>query len=1050
MKIILQLLVLIFTFAITSLNAQFKTPKNVVSSNATLEVDQLEIPKTKKLSNQNSNGVLFQPKSMNFVKKSENGIEVIARENNSATPIFLKGKPELNLRNGSLENKAYNFVLNAKELLTLNSPEEELVVLSSEVDKLGMTHVKMQQVYNGIKVYGAQLIYHDNGREEILNGRYKTTPRLESLTPQLTKSNAINKAIEVGGEIIEPSHDNFQLFDFEKSEGELVIYYHDDQPRLVYHIELYHSIIDKWDYFIDALTGEVVNKYEGICKFHNHHSSIEGSEKTDDEILINLNNSTMPPPDGPVVSDALDLFGDARTINSYQIGNKYYLIDASRTMFDAVNSNLPNDPIGSVWTINAFNTSPENNDFNYDHVSSGTNSFFGNNTGVSAHFNGGEAYEYFKNVHNRESINGAGGNVVGLINISDADGSSLGNAFWNGVAMFYGNGDASFQPLARGLDVAGHEMSHGVIQSTANLEYQGESGALNESFADVFGAMIDRADWNIGEDVVKTTSFPSGALRSLEDPHNGAATGNFNQGWQPRIYSERYTGTQDNGGVHINSGIPNYAFFLFASNANVGKDRAEQVYYRALNNYLTKSSQFIDARLAVVQASLDLYNESVAQAARDAFDAVEIFNGEGTENQTDIVVNNGTDLVLFTTSDQNNLYIADTDGNLIFNPLTEVDPISVPSITDDGSEIVFVNSDNELYYVHIDWATTSVLEEGVIGSNDTYRNAIFSRDGLKLAALRENVDNQIFVYDFVAQGGVNFELFNPTSTPVDTDGDGIPDTYLTTDNVLYADAMQFDFTGEYIMYDAFNELTSNFGEDISYWDIGFLRVFNNEANTFTLGNDIQKLFSQLPEGVSVGNPSFSKNSDYIMAFDALEDNDFSMHAANIETNGVSTLYDQSDRLGYPSYSLDDDKVIFTALGNSNFELIASVDVEDNKIDPVPSSAVGFLGFSDVGVKWGVWFGNGQRILSSNDNVDLNKFTIYPSPTQDYLNIAFDNGFSEESTIKITDFQGRIFKQLKYNFDSSESVINVSNLPTGQYIFTIISEEGTFSKLFFKL
>lgn len=78
---------------------------------------------------------------------------------------------------------------------------------------------------------------------------------------------------------------------------------------------------------------------------------------------------------------------------------------------------------------------------------------------------------------------------------------------------FYGNGAQSFMPLARGLDVAGHEMSHGVIESTANLDYEGESGAINESFADVFGVLIDRDDWEVGEDVVRLSEFPSGALR---------------------------------------------------------------------------------------------------------------------------------------------------------------------------------------------------------------------------------------------------------------------------------------------------------------------------------------------------------------------------------------------------------------------------------------------------------------------------------------------------------------------------------------------------------
>ncbi|CAG0908569.1 unnamed protein product, partial [Darwinula stevensoni] len=155
---------------------------------------------------------------------------------------------------------------------------------------------------------------------------------------------------------------------------------------------------------------------------------------------------------------------------------------------------MPDDPDGVIWTIDAFNTSPEKSNFKYDHVTS-TNNSWSSKTAVSSHYNGGQAFEYFRNVHGRKSINGQGGNIISFVNVADDDGSSMGNAFWNGQAMFYGNGDGAFQPLARGLDVAGHEMSHGVIQSTANLEYQGESGALNESFADVFGVLIDRDDW---------------------------------------------------------------------------------------------------------------------------------------------------------------------------------------------------------------------------------------------------------------------------------------------------------------------------------------------------------------------------------------------------------------------------------------------------------------------------------------------------------------------------------------------------------------------------
>jgi len=267
------------------------------------------------------------------------------------------------------------------------------------------------------------------------------------------------------------------------------------------------------------------------------------------------------------------------------------MLDGSRDMFNSFSSNLPDDPVGAIWTIDANNTAPQNSNFNIGHVTSASNNWGGTPEGVSAQFNAGQAYEYFKEKHVRNGISGAGDNIVSIVNVSGEDGSSMGNAFWNGFAIFYGNGNSAFFPLGRGLDVAGHEMSHGVVQNTANLRYQGESGALNESFADVFGAMIDRNNWTIGEDVVKSGAFPSGALRDLEDPHNGAATNDFARGWQPKHVDEQYLGSQDNGGVHINSGIPNHAYYRIAT--ELGKTKAEQIFYRALTVYLTKSSNFV-------------------------------------------------------------------------------------------------------------------------------------------------------------------------------------------------------------------------------------------------------------------------------------------------------------------------------------------------------------------------------------------------------------------------------------------------------------------------
>ncbi|MFT4532997.1 MAG: bacillolysin [Saprospiraceae bacterium] len=1043
----LFILLLSITFS-SSAMAQLKTITSDNSTRASQTV--IDVPNFKKITGDKTITTRnFVPRTLTYMPIEQNGLKVENRAKNNL-PILISGEPELKLRSTDTnEGKALNFLENAKGLMSIKNPSEEFKILTSNTDELGITHLKYQQMYMGVTVYGAEVIYHFNNKSQWLNGRYLRTPSLESVTPSLDLTAIKQLTVNSIGGIKEVNNDQFNLFDFEKITAELIIY----EDKLCYEMTVYKSIIDRWEYIMDAHTGEVVSRHQNMCRFHNHddHSTCRHSvSKSNDQakaIESTIENEMLPPPDGPTVSNAQDLFGSTRQINTYESNNQFFLIDAARTMYDNVNSNIPNDPIGTIWTIDAFDTNPQNSNFAYDHVVSNSSNFSGKQTGVSAQYNGGQAYQYFKVVHGRESINGSGGNVIGLINISDEDGSTLGNAFWNGIAMFYGNGDNAFLPLARGLDVAGHEMSHGVIQSTANLQYQGESGALNESFADIFGAMIDRDDWQIGEDVVKTSAFPSGALRSLQDPHNGASTGNFNAGWQPRTYSERFTGSQDNGGVHINSGIVNWAFFKFATSSDVGKNRAEKVYYRALDKYMTKSSQFIDARIAVVQAANDLYGAGVANSARASFDAVEIFNGNGTVVETDVETNPGDDLVLFTTTGQQGLYITDangdfftnSNGDLLFNPLTDQNPVSVPSVSDDGSEILFVNQDKELYYILMDWSTNSIANEGVIESNEEWRNAVFSKDGLRMAALREIQEDEIFVFDFETGAQKDFKLFNPTFS------EGV-----STGDVLFADALEFDFTGNYLMYDAFNRIESSFGNPIEYWDIGFINVFNTNSGTFTTGQDIQKLFSQLPEGDQVANPTFSKNSDYIIAFDGFIDGELSVFGSNIEEQETKFIYQNNDRPGYPSYSNDDDKVLFDAISdNTGLGVIGGAVLLSNKIES--NSAAIQIGFESTGVKWGVWFANGERNITSSEEIELAKHSISlsPNPAGAIISINSTIEDSGHTQISIFDIMGRNVFVQKTNHLEQNTMLDVSALEAGSYILHIRSDKGVSSEMFVK-
>lgn len=1026
MKLHKLFLSICFILAGVSLSAQLKQIRFDEKSAA---IDKPVITQPLRFSQKPTKNVpLFEPGKFQMPGLTAGAaeIKIIGRAANGR-PIAFEGKLK-NAKAGRhlpVEEKVKAYLSKLSWVAGIAGLDKQYEIKTIQTDQKGEHHIRVQQKWNDLPVFGAELTLHTtDGDIDFVLGRTWPIENTASVPETEAVSLSLNRVWNDMG-ISQPVMAFGPWSHLLKNNSELgYLPVEDEGLRLVYHHTVYKNAVERWEYYLDASTGEVVNKYTSICKFHNHPKDESCNSAQDfGSMRVEEPTNVLPimvdPLDGTATATALDLFNINRTINTYQVGNKFYMIDGSRPMFKS-NSSMPNDPQGVIWTIDAFNTAPQNSDFNAEHISSNNNTW-SNKTGVSAHFNGGKAYEYFKNVFNRNSISGSGGNIVSFINIADEDGSSMGNAFWNGAAMFYGNGDGAFQPLAKGLDVAGHEMTHGVVQNTANLEYQGESGALNESFADVFGVLIDRDDWLIGEDVVKTAAFPSGALRSMQDPHNGASTNDFNRGWQPKKYSERYKGSEDNGGVHINSGIPNHAFFLFAS--SVGKDKAEKVYYKALDQYLTKSSQFIDCRIAVIRAAREEFGDAAANAAAAAFDAVEVFGGQGGSYEDDVDVNPGQDLILFTSENKEKLYIYTADGNAVANPLTNTNPISKPSISDDGSLIVFVAEDQKIHYIEINWQA-GTAEENILQTSGNWRNAAISKDGTKLAALRAAEENFIVVFDLLTGTGANFELTNPTFS-----------TGISTGDVLYADAMEWDFSGEYVMYDAINRVESSSGFDLEFWDIGFIKVWNNSSKNFALPDQIEKLFPALDEGLSVGNPTFSKNSPYIIAFDYLEADQYYILGANIEDGEVGLVYENSD-IGYPSFSRSDNAVIFNEAGFFGTDL-SIIELEDDKITATPGSQFVYA----EGFSWGVWFSNGDRKVTAVTEVNLDPKDLYlaPNPAKDQLWVTIpENGF-QPVAVEIYDLTGKKRHSLSWPGEQRTVGIPVEALETGAYLVRCTSE-----------
>lgn len=216
-----------------------------------------------------------------------------------------------------------------------------------------------------------------------------------------------------------------------------------------------------------------------------------------------------------------------------------------------------------------------------------------------AYDHSGITYDFYLKHYGRRSLDNRGMALVSSVHV----GRRLTNAFWNGQQMAYGDGDGqAFVRFTKALDVVGHELTHGVISNECNLEYQGQSGALNEHFADVFGLLIrqskkrqtaDRADWLVGRDILG----PGTRARGLRDFGPDKAFENdplLGTDPQPKHLRDLYTGASDNGGVHINSGIPNHAFYRFAR-AVGGKawEVPGTIWYETMRQ-LSPESQFVD------------------------------------------------------------------------------------------------------------------------------------------------------------------------------------------------------------------------------------------------------------------------------------------------------------------------------------------------------------------------------------------------------------------------------------------------------------------------
>ncbi|MGA9348899.1 MAG: CARDB domain-containing protein, partial [Anaerolineae bacterium] len=460
----------------------------------------------------------------------------LAVDPDTGVPSHVAGRIDLHRRDGeSVEDLAMRFFKTYGALFDMQNPVDELTLIRSKVDSLGWSHVKFQQVKDGVEVFGAQLIVHINDAGEVksVNGTY--VPNIEvSVEPTIGFDEAVQAArLNLGDPLATPVE-----------HGRIVITTETGQPSLAWMFSILSpNLGGSWVYFVDAHSGSVLWMYS--------------------EIKIARNRETYAANGGDVLPGTLII---TETTQSH--------------------------PDNIAWTT---------------------------------HENTGRVYDYYWNTHQRDSYDDAGATLRSTVHAGGPRvcGTGCPQACWTGAQMVYCDGDGqNYDAFGLALDIVAHELTHAITdREIPNWPYEGQRGALNESFSDVFGAMVDRDDWLIGETI---TQSAQAQWRSMSDPHAGNP-------WQPAHMSEirTYWGPcgwwNDNCGVHINSGIPNKAAYNIAT--SIGRDKTERIYYLALTNYLTNNSDFADARRGILDACNQLYGENSTECTKvgEGFDAVGIY-----------------------------------------------------------------------------------------------------------------------------------------------------------------------------------------------------------------------------------------------------------------------------------------------------------------------------------------------------------------------------------------------------------------------------------------
>ncbi|MFH0519401.1 M4 family metallopeptidase [Streptomyces sp. M41] len=542
------------------------------------------------------------------------------------TPSLVRGIREEAPATGSAANAARAYLDGEQGRYRIPQARRDLVPAGTTTAQ-GRQTVRLQQRHRGVPVLGGQYVVRmerEQGRRIVTgtSGKY-FTELTTATTPEVGEELAVERAVAaVLTELGDRDFAAVQRLEGAAEEPSLtgtargLVVLPTGAGVLTRHVTVHGTDPAsgqpvRREVYIDARAGYPVLQYSGIKTF--------GAPRTP---------AGRPAPDTGAPRQALAEKGSGVRLDGTSVPldiehddsrGLYVLRDRSRTAADHTLSTW--DGRGK-WASDVAGQWPEG----IQEFGSPTPVFGAEATdsgAVDAHWAAAQVHDYFRTQHGRDSLDGRGMTVNSLVGVTNY-GQPYVNAFWDGQKMVYGNGDAEYRPLSAALDVVGHEMTHGVIEHSANLVYAGQSGAVNEAVADYFGNAIEARAYGIsvtdpdsgllGERLCRTKAPRECALRDMGDG---------------RTTAKSFLGVgfaTDNGGVHLNSTI--FGGALWDAREDLGAEVTDRVVYRALTEYLTPLDGFTEARAAVLAAAEDLAVPAAGRKAlRRAFTAHGIVPG---------------------------------------------------------------------------------------------------------------------------------------------------------------------------------------------------------------------------------------------------------------------------------------------------------------------------------------------------------------------------------------------------------------------------------------